>query len=123
MVDWATWLSEVYLNRKYQATIISLDGVNVSPRSFLSRYLSDAGDNFVNFNNPEYDQVFNAAMIEPNEERRIALYRESQRIVSEYAASVFIQDIVGFRAFSRGSFDGMVNYPLYIIDFSPMYRR
>jgi peptide/nickel transport system substrate-binding protein len=123
LVDWATWLSEVYLNRKYQATIISLDGVNVSPRSFLSRYLSDAGDNFVNFNNPEYDRVFNAALTEPNEERRIALYRESQRIVSEYAASVFIQDIVGFRAFSRGCFDGMVNYPLYIIDFSPMYRR
>jgi peptide/nickel transport system substrate-binding protein len=38
LVDWAAWLSDVYFGRKYQATIISLDSPNVSPKSFLSRY-------------------------------------------------------------------------------------
>jgi peptide/nickel transport system substrate-binding protein len=36
-VDWATWLSEVYQGRRFQATIISLDSNSISPRSCLSR--------------------------------------------------------------------------------------
>ena len=106
----------------YQATIISLDANNVSPRSFLSRYHSDAGDNFINFKNPSYDRVYSAALVENDERQRISLYKEAQRIISENAASVYIQDILGFRAFAGGRFGGVVNYPLYIIDFASMYR-
>ncbi|MDR0496214.1 MAG: ABC transporter substrate-binding protein [Treponema sp.] len=123
LVDWATWLSDVYLGRRYQATIISLDAVNVSPRSFLSRYLSGARDNFINFNSPDYDLVYNAALVEADEERRISLYKECQRIISDSAASVFIQDILGFRAFAAGRFGGVLSYPLYVIDFSTIYRK
>jgi len=123
LVDWATWLSEVYRDRKYQATIISLDANNVSPRSFLSRYHSQARDNFINFNNPSYDKVYEAALIESDEAKRISLYKEAQRIISENAASVYIQDILGFRAFTGGQFGGVITYPLYIIDFAPMNRR
>ena len=123
LVDWATWLSEVYRNRNYEATVISLDANNVSPRSFLSRYLSDDGGNFLNFSSPDYDRVYNAALVEIDEAKRISLYRDCQRIVSENAAGVFIQDIVGFRAFAGGSIGGVINYPLYVIDFAAMYRR
>ena len=123
LVDWATWLSEVYRGRNYQTTIISLDAGNVSPRSFLSRYLSGDDANFVNFKNPDYDRVYSAALVERDGEKRIALYREAQRIISDNAASVYIQDILGFRAFSAGRFGGTVNYPLYVIDFAPMYRK
>ena len=123
LVDWATWLSDVYRGRKYQATIISLDANSVSPRSFLSRYLSDDGGNFINFKNAEYDRVYNAALTETDENRRISLYKEAQRIISENAASVYIQDILGFMAFTKGRFGGMLNYPLYVIDFASMYRE
>ena len=123
LVDWATWLSEVYQGRRYQATIISLDAPNVSPRSFLSRYLSGAGENFVNFSSPEYDRVYRSALVESDEEKRISLYREAQRIISENAACVYIQDIMGFRVFAAGRFGGVLNYPLYIIDFSPIYKK
>ena len=123
LVDWATWLSEVHQGRRYQATIISLDSATVSPRGFLGRYLSDAGGNFINFSNPDFDRVFRAALVEPDEERRIDLYREAQRIISENAASVFIQDILGFRVFPRGRFGGVVNYPIFVMDFAPMYKR
>jgi peptide/nickel transport system substrate-binding protein len=57
LADWATWLSEVYRGRQYEATIISLDANNTSPRSFLSRYRSDAGSNFINFKNEAYDRA------------------------------------------------------------------
>jgi peptide/nickel transport system substrate-binding protein len=118
LVDWASWLSEVYRNRKYQATIISVDAPNISPRSFLSRYRSDAGGNFINFNNTNYDRVFDSALTEINDKKRNELYREAQRIITGNAASVFIQDILYFKAFRRGAYSRVLNYPLYVIDFA-----
>ncbi|MDR0315833.1 MAG: ABC transporter substrate-binding protein [Treponema sp.] len=123
LVDWNTWLSDVYRARGYQATIISLDGQNVSPRSFLSRYHSGAGSNFINFNSVNYDRVYDAALVETDGEKRIALYKEAQRIISAEAASVYIQDILQYTAFPAGTFGGVVNYPLYVIDFASMYRK
>jgi peptide/nickel transport system substrate-binding protein len=123
LVDWASWLSEVYRGRKFEATIISLDAVNVSPRSFLSRYLSGAEDNFINFQNRAFDQVYNAALTENDETRRVLLYKRAQQIISDSAASVYIQDILGFRVFTAGKLGGVISYPLYIIDFAPIYLK
>jgi peptide/nickel transport system substrate-binding protein len=123
LVDWATWLSDVYRGRKYQATIISLDSQIVSPRGFLSRYHSASSDNFINFSNADFDRVYGLLLTEPSEERRIELYKEAQAIISANAASVFIQDILGFRAFRAGVYGGVLHYPLYVIDFASMYGR
>jgi peptide/nickel transport system substrate-binding protein len=120
-VDWATWLSDVYRGRKYQATIISLDANNVSPRSFLSRYQSAGGSNFMNFKSDDYDRVYRAALAEADDTRRAALYKEAQRIISADAAGVYIQDIYYFKAFRGGAYGGALNYPLYVVDFASMY--
>ncbi|MDR0878823.1 MAG: ABC transporter substrate-binding protein, partial [Treponema sp.] len=122
LVDWATWLTDVYRDRRFQATIISLDANTVSPRGFLSRYRSGAGSNFINFKSAAFDQIFDEAQIELDESKRIALYKEAQRIISDEAAGVYIQDIQGFKAFRKNSFRGAVSYPLYIVDFAPIYR-
>jgi peptide/nickel transport system substrate-binding protein len=122
LVDWAAWLSGVYRERQYQSTIISLDANNVSPRSFLSRYYSTGGSNFLNYRSEAYDRVYDAAQVEPGEAERAALYREAQSIVSADAAAVYIQDILGFLVFPRGRFGGVINYPLYVVDFSTLYR-
>jgi peptide/nickel transport system substrate-binding protein len=121
LVDWAAWLSDVYRGRKYQATIISLDANNVSPRSFLSRYRSDGGSNFINFKSAEFDRIYEAALAEPDDAKRAALYKEAQRVISDNAASVFIQDIYYFKVFRAGAYGGVLNYPLYAIDFASMY--
>jgi len=123
LVDWATWLAEVNQGRNYQATIISVDGRTVSPRSFLARYRSDSGSNFINFANADFDRVFDMALAEIDGERRIELYREAQRILSYNASSVYIQDILGFMAFRAGAFGGVLGYPLSVIDFASMYGR
>jgi peptide/nickel transport system substrate-binding protein len=122
LVDWATWLAEVYRARQYQGTIISLDAAQVSPRSFLERYRSNAGSNFVNFNNPAYDAVYDAILVESNEQQRSTLYRQAQQLISREAASVYIQDILGFQTFLKGRFGGIVHYPLYVFDVSTIYR-
>jgi peptide/nickel transport system substrate-binding protein len=121
LIDWSSWLTDTYRGRNYQATIISLDGYNVSPRSYLSRYLSDNGSNFMNFNNDVFDRVYNAALSETDTVQRIRLYKETQRIITENAAAVYIQDINYPKVFRAGAFSGIFNYPLYVIDFASIY--
>ena len=123
LVDWPTWLSEVYQGRRYQATIISLDSPVVSPRAFLSRYQSDNGSNFINFSSDGFDEVYAAIIAESDENTRIALYREAQRIISANAASVYIQDILAFRAIRTGAYGGILSYPLSADDFASMYGK
>ncbi|MDR2542261.1 MAG: ABC transporter substrate-binding protein, partial [Treponema sp.] len=122
LVDWNTWLSDVYRQRNYQATVISLDSPVVSPRRCLTRYHSTNNNNFINFVNKDYDNTFDSIMTEIDSEKRINLYKEAQKIITTNAASVFIQDIVYYMVFRKGLFGGALNYPLYIIDFSTIYR-
>jgi peptide/nickel transport system substrate-binding protein len=123
LVDWATWLSDVYFGRSYQATIISVDSLYVSPKGFLFRYYTDEDSNFFNFSSADFDRIYNMILVETSEEKRIALYKEAQRIISANAANVFIQDIVEFKVFRAGVYDGVLNYPLYVHDFASMYGK
>jgi peptide/nickel transport system substrate-binding protein len=123
LVDWATWLSETYRGRKYEATIISFDAANVSPRSFLSRYRSGNGSNFINFKSADYDKAYDAAQATTDDNSRAAFYQEAQKHISDNAASVYIQDILSFKVFPKGRYGGVVNYPLYVLDFSTIYRN
>ncbi|MCL2761959.1 MAG: ABC transporter substrate-binding protein [Treponema sp.] len=118
LVDWAAWLSDVYFGRAYQATIISLDSPIVSPKGFLSRYHSGDTSNFINFASADFDRIYDAILVEMDEGKRIALYKEAQRVISANAASVYIQDILGFQIFRAGAYSGAVSYPLYVIDFA-----
>ena len=123
LVDWATWLSDVYRGRRYQATIISLDSPYVSPKGFLSRYHSGDAGNFINFSNVDFDRIYDMILAETAEDKRIALYKEAQLVISANAASVYIQDIMGFKAFRAGVYGGVLNYPLYVNDFASMYGK
>ncbi|WP_411676038.1 ABC transporter substrate-binding protein [Caproicibacter sp.] len=120
-VDFATWLSEVYTQRNYEATVISVDGTTLSPRSYLGRYLSDASNNFVNYKSPEFDSVYKQAENEPDEDKRVELYKQAQEILSKDAASVYIQDIANLNVL-RDEFSGFTPYPLYVFDASTIYR-
>ncbi|MDR0451462.1 MAG: ABC transporter substrate-binding protein, partial [Treponema sp.] len=122
-VDWATWLSEVYRGRRFQATIISLDSNSVSPRSFLARYRSNADSNFINFKNADFDSLYDSSLSEMDDAKRAAIYRNAQKMISDNAASVYIQDILGFKVLPRGRFSGLLNYPLYVTDFSTITGR
>ncbi|GHU10945.1 diguanylate phosphodiesterase [Spirochaetia bacterium] len=120
-VDWATWLSDTYRGRQFETTVISFDSSNISPRGFLSRYRSSSGSNFISYKSEAFDAAYSAVLEELDDARRAALYRQMQKIMSDEAASVFIQDIEGFYALPK-NFGGLVNYPLYVIDFSTVYQ-
>jgi len=122
LVDWPTWLSEVYIARQYQATIISLDSPSVSPRGFLCRYHSNDSGNFINFKNAEFDSIYETVLTETNNTRRIRLYKDAQRIITENAASVYLQDIYYFIVLRGNNYGGVLDYPLYVIDFASIFR-
>ena len=58
LVEWDSWLSDVYTDRKFQSTVVGVDAVYLSGRALLERFTSDASKNFINFNNEEYDKLY-----------------------------------------------------------------
>jgi peptide/nickel transport system substrate-binding protein len=121
LVDWGTWLSDIYQGRKYEATIVSIDGSFVSPQAYLQRYRSDNRSNFVNYSSKGFDDLYNQVLAESNESKRISLYLRLQKNLVDEAASVYIQDIIGYKVFPK-NFAGFVSYPLYVFDFAPIYQ-
>jgi peptide/nickel transport system substrate-binding protein len=119
-VDWPTWISKVYQGKDYQATIISVDGANLSPKSFLGRYVTGDSGNFFNYSNKDFDALFAQAGKEPDAKKRIELYKKAQRLLSSDAANVYIQDIAGINVLKRG-LSGYTNYPLFVTDVSTIY--
>ena len=120
-VDWATWLENVYTNRDYEATIVSVDGAIASPTAFLSRYRSDAGNNFVNFQSEEFDQHYAAATEAIDEAVREQEFKACEKVLTENAASAYLQDIANILVYDK-KFDGYAGYPLYAVDFSAIYQ-
>lgn len=121
LVEWATWVSDVYVGRNYQSTIIGLDA-DLAPYALLGRYDSESSKNFVNFSDEEYDEVIRAAIASTDEEEKISLYTRCQEILSEKAASVYIQDPASLVAVNK-ELGGYTFYPLYVQDMSKVYYK
>lgn len=120
-VDWATWLSQTYTNRQYESTVISVDGSNLSPESFLGRYVTTSKSNFLNYKSTDYDTLYKQAVNENDDTKRIQLFKQAQELVSKDAAAVYIQDIASLTALKTG-YAGFTPYPLFVIDVSTLYK-
>ena len=117
-VDWGTWLEDVYTNFKYQSTIVGLTG-KLDPSDILIRYTTGYRRNFVNYENPEYDEFFaKAKTAAPDESAQY--YKECQRLLTEDAAAVYISDPHAI-AVSRSDLKGYTFYPVSFLDLSRLY--
>lgn len=121
-IEWATWLSDVYMARDYESTVIGVDASSLTGRALLERYTSSATNNFVNFNNEKYDEIYDEIRTTADEEKQIELYKELEKILSEEAASVYIQDMANLVAVNK-NYGGYEFYPLYVLDMSKIYLR
>ena len=83
----------------------------------LERFHSEYSKNFINYNNPEYDDVLTRAMNASDAEEQVALYREAETILAETAANVYIQDMADLVAIKVG-LAGFEFYPMYAMDLS-----
>ena len=114
-VDWPTWLSDVYTNKNYEATIVSFDSSVLAPNGFLGRYVTGASNNFLNYSNEKFDSVYQKATIDLDEKNRVKLYKDAQKILAEDAASVYIQDISNITVMKK-QYSGFTSYPMYVFD-------
>ena len=119
LVEWSTWLDEIYNGRKYEATVIGFDGT-LAPNDWLKKYRSDASNNIANFKNDEYDKTLDEALKTVDEEEKVTLYKKLQMILAENAASVYIEDPADFVAVNK-RIGGYEFYPIAAIDVAKMY--
>ncbi len=117
LIEWSSWLSDVYTGRDYEATVIGVDASTLSPRALLGRFVSDAGNNFVNFNSKEYDEAYNAAINSTDDATQTEYYKKCEEILAKEAANVYIQDPAELVAINK-KFTGYEFYPLYAQDIS-----
>ncbi len=116
-VDWNTWLSDVYVKRNYDATVIGVDAANLSANALLSRFETTAGDNFTNYSNTSFDKTFEEATKASDDSVATQKYKECAKILNEDAANVYIQDLPDFVALNK-KYTGFEFYPLYVLDVS-----
>ena len=120
-VEWATWYSDAYKDRNFDATVVGLDAHGLAASDMLARFQSDNAKNFVNFNSERYDAAYKQAASTVDEAEQTKLYKQCETILTEEAAAVYIQDLASFVAM-QSDVDGYEFYPLYVMDLSKVYR-
>lgn len=118
-IEWSAWLDQVYSKANYEATVIAFSG-KLDPSEILIRYLSTYKKNFTRFNNEAYDAAFNAAEVETDTAKRIAYYKECQKILAENAPAVFICDLYNNVVMNK-KLHGFKQYPVSYYPLSHMY--
>ena len=117
LVEWNTWLSDVYSGRNYEATLIGVDASSLTATAMLDRFVTGADNNFTNYSNADYDALFQKLYSTPTDEGRTEIYKELQKNLADNAANIYIQDMAEFVALSD-KYDGYVFYPMYVQDFA-----
>ena len=120
-VDWSTWLSDVYNGRNFEATVVGVDA-KLAPGDLMKRFRTDASNNFINYKNPEFDKLYNKAIVSTSQDEKVDLYHQMQQMLAKDAASVYIQDPAKLVAVKKG-IEGFLFYPLYVIDMSTIQYK
>lgn len=115
-----TWLTEVYGNRNYEATVVAVDSKTVAPHGWFEKNISTGSNNFTNYSNPEFDELYNLAFTTIDEEEKVDLYRQMQMLLAEDAASIYLQNPSNLVAVSK-KLDGYQFYPIAAQDMSGIY--
>lgn len=119
LIDWNSWLEDVYTNRKYQATVCGITS-DMTPGYLLTRFQSDSKKNFINFSSKEYDEVYKKAESSLKMDEKVEYYKQVQKILTEEAGSAFIQ-VPPITIAMNQKLQGYKFYPIYVQDMSTVY--
>ncbi len=116
IVDWSTWLSEVYNGRDYDLTVVGHTG-RVDPIVLLARYGSTSSENYFNYANDEVDELIAGYRGELDADKRTEYVQQIQRILAEDVPALYIQTPV--MVYVTGEdVEGFELLPLDLYDFS-----
>ncbi len=113
IIEWATWMSDVYTDKKYDMTVVSHSG-RLDPYNFLSRYKSTSGD-YISLLSGDVDELLDEALRETDEAKRKEIYAEIQNILAEEVPCVYLQSTSKFYGLNE-SVEGFTRFPIDILD-------
>lgn len=119
LVEWDSWLSDVYTDRNFESTVVGVDASSLTGAALLQRFTSTASNNFINYNNADYDKAFANALASTDDAEKTKYYKECETILATDAANVYIQDLPEFVALNK-NYTGYEFYPLYVQDIAKL---
>ena len=119
-IEWESWVSDVYAGRQFQSTVVGVDASTMTARALLERFTSDYGKNFINYNNAEYDTLFQQTLTAYDDAEQTAIYKQMLANLTENAANVYIQDLADLVAVRKGV-EGVTFYPIYVLDLANLH--
>ncbi len=119
LVEWGTWVSDVYQGRNFQSTICGFDASTMTARALLERFTTDNAKNFINYSSANYDELFQKALNTYDDAEQTQVYKEMEKDLTANAANVYIQDLADLVAVRKG-LTGLNFYPIYVLDVSTL---
>ena len=119
-IEWESWVSDVYVGRQFQSTVVGVDASTMTARALLERFTSDYGKNFINYNNAEYDALFQQTLTAYDDAEQTAIYKQMLANLTENAANAYIQDLADLVAVRKGV-EGVTFYPIYVLDLANLH--
>lgn len=119
IIEWASWLSDVYNGRDYDLTIIGHTG-RLEPYALLAKYLSDGSENYFNYVNPELDELLHAVKKEQDPDKRVEIYQKIQTLLAEEIPAIYLRTPERIIATSK-ALKGYRDFPVIITDLRDLY--
>jgi peptide/nickel transport system substrate-binding protein len=114
LIDWTSWVSDVYGGRQFEATIVGIDA-KLAPSDMLRRYELDYSKNFYNYKSESYTAAFQAGLATTDDAEKVSNYQTAQEILAEDAVAVYIMDPPTLVAVDK-DLTGFTFYPIFVLD-------
>lgn len=113
-IPWGQYLPEVYKGHKYEAALLRVAGYP-DPQRVLQRYETNYSSNMGNYSNEQVDSLLMEATKTYDNQRKIQIYKEIQKLLNEDIASVYLMD-QGVAVALSSKYTGYKTYPFAFID-------
>lgn len=118
LIEWGTWLSDVYGAKKFDLTVVGHTG-RLDSFAFLSRYYSGSND-YISLKTGEVDELLDRAQQELDSDKRKEIYKEIQEILANKLPAIYLQTPRTILALQK-NVDGMEIFPIDFYDFKEVY--
>lgn len=118
IVEWGTWLDEVYKAQNFDSTVVGHTG-RLDSYAFLSRYKSDSKD-YISLTTGEVDELLANAIKELDDNKRKEIFKEIQIILANKLPAIYLQTPHTMLALQK-NVEGMQIFPLDFYDYKEVY--